>query len=297
MYPNRLDPLTDSRAEETLYSLFRDQLPDSYHVFHSVAWQSRHGDRGARDGEADFVIVHPEQGILVLEAKSGVIRYDGHQGKWFQNNREMTKDPLQQAQRSLYHLLEKTLPEEPNWRQYDIVYGHAVAFPEVVAPDRALLLKAPRPILLDKRDLQHMQRWIENAFAHYRGKRQPERIDRYGMQVLLDLLAPVRELRSLLGVDIAGEVAEFVQLRERQYRVLDLLSQMPRAAIAGCAGSGKTMLAAEKARRLANRGWKVLLTCYNRNLAEFLEYEYLSERPKTPGLFSSRKHCNQIALW
>lgn len=281
MYPNQLDPKTDSRAENLLYPLLRDQLPNSYHVFHSVAWQSRYGRLGARDGEADFIIVHPDQGILVIEAKSGEIRYDGRSGKWFQNNREMEKDPLDQAQRSVYHLLTKTLPEDPHWRQHNIIYGHAVAFPDVVAPDHDLLLKAPRPILLDKRDLQNIQQWVANAFAHYRGQRPPERIDNAGMQTLINLLAPVRELRSLLGVDIAGEAAEFVQLRERQYRILDLLSHMPRAAIAGCAGSGKTMLAAEKARRLAHRGWKVLLTCYNRNLAEFLEHDYLLERPDT----------------
>lgn len=283
MYPNRLDPTTESNAEKELYRLFRDQLPDTHHVFHSVAWQSRSRRGGARDGEADFVVVHPDQGILVMEAKGGEIRYDGRQGLWFQNGREMDKDPLDQAQRSVYHLVDHTLRDEDSyWRQLDLVYGKAVAFPDVVmVPDRDLLLKAPRAIVLDKRNLQNIRGWVENAFAHYRGERSTERINHYGMQRLIDLLAPVRELRSLLGVDIAGEAAEFVQLREQQYRLLDWLREVPRAAIAGCAGSGKTMLAAEKARRLADRGWKVLLTCYNRNLADFLRDDYLAERPKT----------------
>lgn len=282
MYPDQLDPTADSRAEKELYPLFRDQLPDTYHVFHSVAWQSRSGRRGARDGEADFVIAHPNQGILVTEAKSGTIRYDGRRGKWYQNNHEMGKSPLDQARGAVHHLIKNTLQEEdPYWRQLQLVFGHAVAFPDVVAPDKDLLLEAPRPILLDKRNLQNLHGWVENAFAHYRGQRRTDRISNYGMDKLIDLLAPVRELRSLLGVDIAGEAVEFVRLRERQYRILDFLRDTPRAAIAGCAGSGKTMLAAEKARRLAERGWKVLLSCYNRNLAEFLADDYLTERPDT----------------
>ena len=39
MYPNRLDPNTDSQAECELYALLRDGLADDYVVFHSVAWQ------------------------------------------------------------------------------------------------------------------------------------------------------------------------------------------------------------------------------------------------------------------
>lgn len=282
MYPDRLDPDTDSRAEKKLYTLFRDQLPDTYHVFHSVAWQSRSWRGGARDGEADFVIVHPNQGILVLEAKSGEIRFDGRQGAWFQNDRPMGKSPLKQARDAAYHLIQNTLQEESSyWQRVRLAFGHAVAFPDVVAPDHDLILEAPRPIILDKRNLQNIRGWVEEVFAHYRGERSLDRLSPDALQSLIDLLAPVRELRSLLGVDIEGEAAEFVQLRERQYRVLDYLSHTARAAIGGCAGSGKTMLAAEKARRLAARGWKVLLTCYNRNLADFLRHEYLAERPQT----------------
>lgn len=279
MYPNRLDHNTESRAELVLYAAFKDQLPDTYHVFHGVAWQSRDSRHGARDGEADFVIVHAQHGILVMEAKSGWIRYDGRAGVWWQNDHEMGKDPVEQAKRSVYHLMQNTLQEHAYWQRRNLTFGHVVAFPDVVAPDEALLLKAPRAILMDKRDLQNVEAWVLQAYSHYRGERRVDSIDQFGMQYLINLLAPVRELRSLLGVDIEGEAAEFVRLREQQYRVLDLLDRMPRVAIAGCAGSGKTMLAAEKARRLASQGWRVLLTCYNRNLAEFLKHDYLAERP------------------
>ena len=41
--------------------------------------------------------------------------------------------------------------------------------------------------------------------------------------------------------------------------------------VLGVAGSGKTLIAAEKARRLAAEGFEALLTCFNRPLAEFLD--------------------------
>ncbi len=50
----------------------------------------------------------------------------------------------------------------------------------------------------------------------------------------------------------------------------DMLSFQRRATVCGCAGSGKTMLAMEKARRLAAEGFDVLLTCFNVQLANHL---------------------------
>ncbi len=49
-----------------------------------------------------------------------------------------------------------------------------------------------------------------------------------------------------------------------------MLGSRRRAAIAGGAGTGKTLLALEKARRLANDGFRTLLVCYNRPLADHL---------------------------
>ena len=52
--------------------------------------------------------------------------------------------------------------------------------------------------------------------------------------------------------------------------ILDFISSRRRVAIAGGAGTGKTVLAVEKAKRLAAEGFKTLLTCYNRELANHL---------------------------
>ena len=280
MFPNILNPDTDSRAEIQLFELFEKELPLAYHVFHSVAWQARTGRYGAKDGEADFVIIHPQLGILILEAKSGQISFEGSSGRWRQNNHDMGKDPFDQAKSSRYHL-KRTLEENNYWKDRDIVFAHAVAFPDVVTPSYPLTLQSPQTVIFDQRNLQNPQAWIENVFAYYQGSATRNEIDQSGMKYLIDMLAPVRELHSLMGLDIQNEGAEIVRLTQSQYKVLDLLAWQSRAAIAGCAGSGKTMLAAEKARRLAEQGWRVLLTCYNVNLATFLREDYLADRPPT----------------
>jgi superfamily I DNA and RNA helicase len=76
---------------------------------------------------------------------------------------------------------------------------------------------------------------------------------------------------SPLIIQLEEEDAQLEKLTEQQYFALDMLSSHKRVAINGCAGSGKTFLAVEQARRLALRDDKVLLTCFNRNLANWLK--------------------------
>jgi hypothetical protein len=59
-------------------------------------------------------------------------------------------------------------------------------------------------------------------------------------------------------------------LTQRQMDALSRTEGNPRMAFAGCAGSGKTFLAIEKAVRLSRSSRKVLLTCYNKPLEQFL---------------------------
>ncbi|MCB8953399.1 MAG: NERD domain-containing protein [Ardenticatenales bacterium] len=84
MFPSIISPDVASQAEKTLYYLFSSHLPNDYMVFHSVAWQSRSEIYGTRDGEADFVIIHPRLGILVLDVKGGVNNYGGENDIWLQ---------------------------------------------------------------------------------------------------------------------------------------------------------------------------------------------------------------------
>lgn len=278
MFPTSIASDVPSHAEKLLYHLFASQLLDDYLVFHSVAWQSRSEIYGAQDGEADFVIVHPRQGILILEVKGGQIDYDGENGAWLQNGRVLVKDPFSQARAFKYELL-KLLKTEPYWANRHIPVSYAVAFPDVVVPNYPLTLQSPRRIILDKRDTLAVQEWLDLHFAYAFGSGTYDEIGVQGVRFLQNLLAPVRHLRSMLGVDIQAEEAEFVRLTEQQCRLIDFIAAVPRAAIAGCAGSGKTMLAAYKARQLAEEGLRVLLTCYNKNLATFLRDDYLAERP------------------
>ena len=82
MYPRTLleDDLK-SRAEGKVFDALEKRLGDGWEVFHSVGWVSRDKEKGSDDGEIDFVIAHPERGVLCLEVKGGGI--ECKHGEWF----------------------------------------------------------------------------------------------------------------------------------------------------------------------------------------------------------------------
>ena len=275
MFPRELRPETKSKAEKRLYEAFKRGLSDDFYVFHSVRWLVRDPRSGAKDGETDFVIAHPELGILVLEVKGGAIRYDGETGQWYSNENPI-KDPVAQAVDSKYSLLTK-LKDLPEWQGRWLTLGHAVAFPDV-SVERDLLPDLPEPLVLDAPALADLEGWVHRALGYWHAS--DERVGgvgEHGMEILRDLLCPSWTLRPPLRFMLEREEEEIRNLTGEQILLLDALQGHRRALIVGCAGSGKTTLALEQARRLGSQNFRVLLTCFNRALADHLRQADLPE--------------------
>lgn len=277
IYPDRLPEyvLQDHKrsAERKVYEHLR-HLSDAYHVFYSVAWLSRRPNGSLNDGEADFVIAHPNKGIMVLEIKGGSISYDGDTGQWYSTDRygdtHQIKDPVEQARRNKHALFRK-LQELPGWTNEWLTLAHAVVFPDIISPRAQLKPDLPSEIIIDHNDIENINGAIDRVFGYFT---HPEsRKGALGIKrltLVTNLLANSFYLRTPLGVELTAEDERLVELTEQQMRILDVLNRQRRVAIEGCAGSGKTMLAIEKARRLAKENEKVLLTCFNWALADYL---------------------------
>lgn len=278
MYPDELPNYIrhdlKRSAEVALYDALRLQLGAGWVVFYSVAWLglTRNGN-GPRDGETDFIIAHPNHGFLLLEVKGGRIAYDGNRGTW------TTRDgagnvydisPFAQARKCKYALLE-TLKALPAWHDRWIRLGHAVAFPHATTSSGQLPPDASSEIILYADGLTRLHRRIREILDFWRGESE---LDEHGADLVAELrqrLAPMTTLPNPLSVQVAAEERELLRLTEEQFQTLDLLRRTRRAAISGCAGSGKTMLAAEKARRLSLDGFRTLLVCTSPALAEHLD--------------------------
>lgn len=82
---------------------------------------------------------------------------------------------------------------------------------------------------------------------------------------------------------------QMIKLTKEQYMCIDQLEDNPRCLIQGSAGTGKTLLALEAAKRYIAKGESVALFCYNKNLGEYLEYYFdiqaLELKPAYVGTF------------
>lgn len=259
------DPL---RSAELRVFLALQQLPDKYRVFYSMHWQRHQEDVGVREGEADFVIAHPDFGVIVLEVKGGGITFDAERGQWFSQSRDgeqhAIQDPLEQGRRSHYEIRRK-LEALPGWPPQRLNTWHAACFPDVnLRPGQFLRPDLPREMVIDADDLKDSLATIKRVFlycfgANYaEGAPGPER-----MQMIEGLLASSFEISTPLGIELEQEERKLVQLTEQQFWALSILGDRKRAAIAGCAGSGKTMLAVRKAQQFSALGMNVLLVCFN----------------------------------
>lgn len=270
MYPSRLDPNTSSSAEKRLFPIFREYLSDDFTVFHGPALQVTRKSGGIDDREIDFLVAHATYGLLAIEVKGGQITIDGKNKQWLQNAKPLKKSPIQQVKTATYDF-HNYLQREKETRSFNYPTWYAVCFPDVdvtgnLAPD------APRQIILDKRDVMPAQitAVIEAIFKHYQ-RSAATGPGTVGITALVKKLVPSHVLRSLLSKDFETEDEQIKALTEEQYEVLDEFETANRLLVTGCAGSGKTLLALEKVRRSLEQGQDVLFTCFNRQLAQWLQ--------------------------
>ena len=286
---------TESGAERRLFERLRDDTPDELVAFHSVAWQLPGKGGRPEQGEADFVLAHPDYGVLTLEVKGGSVRYDAQAGKWFtvgKGGESSIKDPARQA-RSSSHALGRTLARSARGGGETISFGHAVAFPDCRVTRKTLRTDLPRELVLDHDDVSHLPERVEGLFRHWFDAGTKAPLGAEGIDLLERVLANSFELPAPLAFELADEERELYRLTEQQYQVLDMLSRQTRVAIAGCAGSGKTFLAAEKARRLASQGFRVLVVVFNVLLGEHLRRGLADEPGVTVRVFYGL--CREVA--
>ena len=264
------------RNAELKVFLALKSLPDPYVIFYSSHWQKHNVYDGVQEGEADFIIAHPEMGFIVLEVKGGAIYYKADSDQWYSQDRNgknhPIKNPVEQARKNHYLLVDE-LSKLPGWPERKYNFWHAVCFPDSLKrPGQTFALDLPNEQVLDSKDLMEIEKSIKDLFQYCFGAKMSDNAPGQKLvDLAITLLANSFELKTPLGVDLERDDEKLVELTERQFQALTLLGRRKRVAIAGCAGSGKTMLAVKKVQQFCELGLNVLFVCYNAALAEYLE--------------------------
>lgn len=276
-------------AEIGIYETLKRQLPSRYRLYYSSPWLGTEPDGSEREGEADFVVASAETGFLVIEVKGGAIGRDRGTGAWHSvdrwGSRHAIKNPVAQASGGKHELLRR-LREMPTMRNRFISAGIAVIFPHSTGGELLDGLDTPREKFALREDMPKLGDWVR---AHLDGNMgdhgQP--IGPEGLAALDHLLAHGFQLRLPLASSLESDDRHVMVATTEQCELLRSLEEHRRAAIAGVAGSGKTVLAVHKATELAeaNASARVLLTCFNVPLGEHLKRLTAGHRNIVAGSF------------
>ena len=257
-------------------ALFRS-LPDEAALFWSQGVVDEQHER-----EIDLLVAWPGAGLAVVEVKGGHVERDA-EGRWWQTrgtDRRLAKHPFEQA-KNASHSLAKQL------NAAGVRAGRSPVQPFVALPQMKVTgdpVDLPRRLVLDRDDLPGAAGVVATALRQVEGR---DHLDEIALEELIAFLTAHLSSQTAL-VSLAEENEQRVQqLTDDQLDILDVLAHHHRLAVIGGAGTGKTWLALEQARRLCNDGQSVALLCYSRGLGRFLERMTATwrKKPTYVGLF------------
>lgn len=264
--PSEISSSTRSQAERSVFAALK-AIPDDESVALHTVHLPRHHKK--RVGEIDFVVIMPDI-LLFIEVKGGAVQQ--RDGKWYYGppgRQEGPKEsPFAQANGGMHELEREIGAMIGNLRDHGVPSGYLVITTDVdiqrmteFEPQQYLGATA----YAGGRGLaQGIERATDFWLTRNRWARTP--IPASLRKKMLEAIRPefdrVPNLQSRLShLDVA-----FERLTKEQLDRLDELESNPRLIWTGGAGTGKTFLAAEAARRKSAHG-SVLFTCASTTLA------------------------------
>ena len=300
LYPTNIpEDIPDS--ESRVLELIAEDLDDDYSAFWSVKTVGRDDSGRMRVGEADIVLLHPRRGLLVIEAKGGGIGYDGERRQYRANDQfggtHTIDNPYEQASGRMYDILarirDRNLCSVPG-RRFAAAHGYAVVLPDSRLKNVDLPPDAPREITLDSEDLEYFRPRIEAVYRHWRSGRECRDMTDDEFRSIRDrILMPSYQLSYSLSAELSTGSRTIVRLTDDQCAMLDVFDEISRALIRGSAGTGKTFLLMEKARRLCEQGRRVLVLCFNNPLSRHLQ-EMAAQTSLRADVMTFHELCRQV---
>jgi hypothetical protein len=254
------------------------------------------------EGEADFVVIVPQAGMLVVEVKShlSVERLDN--GTWHLGNQRPTeRSPFQQAGEAMHSLRNYLISRRVDLRSIPVCY--AVWFTAV----RARTMLPPSPEwhdwqVLDSEDLragvpEAVVRTLRAGAAHLADKihgfpSDSSSLSRRATEHIASVLRPRFEVATVPGDRRRDRQSQLLAFIDEQYDALDAMQDNHSVIFTGPAGTGKTLLAMEAARREVSQGRTGRLLCFNR----LLGHRVATDMSHIAGLTVSTLHQELLRL-
>ena len=281
MIPPYLSDDVKSAGDRQTFTLFRDSVgTEKWIVLHSLSL-SKVAQR--RYGEVDFVIIAPGKGVFAVEVKTGKV--NRHEGVWeftdrYGNINKKTRGPFEQARDGMFAVRTELIRKlgykqacsntlyaffvmffEYSWYEDDLdheswqVYNAEYKTP--IADFMDLLVENEKQLLSPSVTRAVLSEELAKQFAFLLRRNYEQFVT-----------------QEQVDTNLMNRIHSFT---EEQYVCLDQMEDNLHCLFLGGAGTGKTVLAMEAARRESFDGKRVLLTCYNTPLADWISTRLLKE--------------------
>jgi hypothetical protein len=276
MLPSYISETTKSDAEKQIYSWFQhDSRTKDWFVLHSV---------GIAEhikyvyGEIDFIVLAPNYGFFYLEVKGGRIQI--RNGVWIFTDRngkssESSRGPFQQVEEGFFSIREYLKARLDKKHQFVLscVSGVGVMFPDVqystVGTDDAI------EMVLDASYNGDVFRYISNLADYTESKMRAKHLRPFrptiqDVHIVKDVLRGDYSFDFSMIANKRLSLDKLNEITKQQSIALSLIQNNNQCLFYGHAGTGKTYLAIETAKRLQRQGLDVGFFCYNNALGRWL---------------------------
>lgn len=269
-----LGPIPTDKWEREVLNQLKHQLPPEWVVVSNVTWATTGGRGYVKDGQADFVVLVPNSGMVIVEVKGSKEIWIDDDGCWYRAERNgekilVTKSPPEQAMGNM-HELARLVEQKGAWPKFPGRYSWLVVYPNGQANQVPALFDVST--LVTNRHMHELTSSLRTSLE----KRGFEGLTHMFTSAVVERVAEILTSRPFAitkadsQIDVKDDIKQIDALTRQQFAALRGIFELPRVAVTGPAGSGKTLLAIWRLQALIEAGKRALYVCLNTKLAESL---------------------------
>jgi len=284
LFPPRYQPSNPNRGEKNIFDKFeKSKDTNDWYVLNSLL-QQKHIEK--KYGEIDFVILAPGYGIFCIEVK-GSYSVQRINGKWLYKNKygkidyKKMESPFHQANSSMQSL-KKYISDKLGKSYNNLNFGYGVAF--TLINYTANSPEEEDYMIFDSVKMRSMSidKYIKTMSKnfHLKNRNTQKFPDKDDIKSILKILRGDFEYVPSMSKILEDENIRIKKFTNQQFEIFDSHSNKKRMLVKGGPGTGKTVIAIEVAKRFAFNKKRILITCFNRNLGDWLLTNFNSDELK-----------------
>jgi hypothetical protein len=276
------EPEFAHESELLVWDALRRKLRDCDVLLHGV----RFTDHEFGEVEIDLLVLMPDSGAVAIEVKGAKVSY--RDGGWKQTDAHETRsiDPARQARNGVYSL-RRFLQQQPSWSRGQLRAGWMIALPHThVTGDMGP--EGRRDLLIGEQDLPDAAGLVYDRLGRI-DIQTPVPSDGW-VESAVGLLLGAMDMPAEIAERTAARLEHVDQLTAQQSIALDMARSNRLIEFTGSAGTGKTWLAIEQAKRWTEAGERVAFVSYTRGVIEMVEKVFTDLPPKSRPAFVGTFH-------